>query len=102
MNKREIAAYFDRQAPLWDAHMITDDEKIRLILNTAGVARHATVLDVACGTGVLFPYYLARDVSRVIGVDISPCTCAATAAWCTTHSRILKTRRASSRALRGG
>lgn len=71
MNKREIAAYFDRQAPLWDAHMVTDDEKIRLILNTAGVTRHATVLDVACGTGVLFPYYLARDVSRVIGVDIS-------------------------------
>lgn len=71
MNKREIAAYFDRQAPLWDAHMVTDDEKIRLILDTAGVTRHATVLDVACGTGVLFPYYLARDVSRVIGVDIS-------------------------------
>lgn len=71
MNKREIAAYFDRQAPLWDAHMVTDDEKIRFILDTAGVARHATVLDVACGTGVLFPYYLARDVSRVIGVDIS-------------------------------
>lgn len=71
MNKREIAAYFDRQAPLWDAHMVTDDEKIRLILDTAGVTRHATVLDVACGTGVLFPYYLARNVSRVIGVDIS-------------------------------
>lgn len=71
MNKREIAAYFDRQAPLWDSHMVTDDEKIRLILDTAGVTRHATVLDVACGTGVLFPYYLARDVSRVIGVDIS-------------------------------
>lgn len=28
--------------------------------------------DVACGTGVLFPDYLARGVSRVTGVDISP------------------------------
>lgn len=71
MNKREIAAYFDRQAPHWDAHMVTDDEKLRLILDTAGIARHTTVLDVACGTGVLFPYYLARNVSRVIGVDLS-------------------------------
>lgn len=71
MNKREIAAYFDQQAPLWDAHMITDDEKIRLILDTAGIAQHTAVLDVACGTGVLFPYYLARNVSRVIGVDLS-------------------------------
>ena len=25
-----------------------------------------------CGTGVLFPYYLNRNVARVIGVDISP------------------------------
>ncbi len=71
MNKREIAAYFDLQAPHWDARMVTDDEKLRLILDTAGVTRHTVVLDVACGTGVLFPYYLARNVSRVIGVDLS-------------------------------
>ena len=30
------------------------------------------VLDVACGTGVLFPDYLARDVHSVTGVDIAP------------------------------
>lgn len=71
MNKKEIAAYFDKQAPGWDAHMVTDDAKLRRILDTAGVRPRATVLDVACGTGVLFPYYLARDAARVIGVDIS-------------------------------
>lgn len=71
MNKKEIAAYFDRQASGWDGRMVTDDGKIGFILDTAGVQEHATVLDVACGTGVLFPYYLARNVSRIIGVDIS-------------------------------
>lgn len=71
MNKKEIAAYFDRQAPDWDGHMVTDDKKIGFILDAAGVREHAAVLDVACGTGVLFPYYLARNVSRVVGVDIS-------------------------------
>ena len=71
MNKKEIAAYFDRQAPDWDRRMVTDDGKIGFILDTAGVREHTTVLDVACGTGVLFPYYLARNASRVIGVDIS-------------------------------
>jgi demethylmenaquinone methyltransferase/2-methoxy-6-polyprenyl-1,4-benzoquinol methylase len=30
------------------------------------------VLDVACGTGVLFPDYLSRDVGSLTAVDISP------------------------------
>ncbi len=72
MNKKEIAAFFDRMAPEWDARQITDDAKLAFILDTAGVREYATVLDVACGTGVLFPYYLARNAARVIGVDISP------------------------------
>ena len=72
MNKKEIIAYFDRCAPQWDARMVTDDGKINGILDAAGVREHDVVLDVACGTGVLFPYYLNRNVARVIGVDISP------------------------------
>jgi len=30
------------------------------------------VLDVACGTGVIFPDYLKRGVKHVTGIDISP------------------------------
>lgn len=30
------------------------------------------MLDVACGTGVLFPDYLSRGVGSVTGIDISP------------------------------
>jgi demethylmenaquinone methyltransferase/2-methoxy-6-polyprenyl-1,4-benzoquinol methylase len=30
------------------------------------------VLDVACGTGVMFDYYLQRDVASVTGIDIAP------------------------------
>lgn len=71
MNKKEIAAFFDRMAPEWDANMIKSDEKINFILDAAGVKENSVVLDVACGTGVMFPYYLARGAERVIGVDIS-------------------------------
>jgi ubiquinone/menaquinone biosynthesis C-methylase UbiE len=71
MNKKEIAAFFDRMAPEWDAEMIKSDEKINFILDAAGVKENSVVLDVACGTGVMFPYYLARGAERVIGVDIS-------------------------------
>lgn len=70
--KREVVTFFDRLAPEWDARMVADEAKINLILDMAGVSTDAVVLDVACGTGVLFPYYLRRKVARVIGVDISP------------------------------
>ncbi len=72
MNKQEIIAFFDRCAPQWDARMVADSGKINSILDNAGIWEQVTVLDVACGTGVLFPYYLRRNVARVIGVDISP------------------------------
>ena len=31
MNKKEVAAFFDRMAPEWDAEMIKSDEKINFI-----------------------------------------------------------------------
>lgn len=72
MKKEEIIAYFDRAAEHWDAGLVTDDRKIETILDAAGVGEGTVVLDVACGTGVLFPYYLQRNVAGVIGVDVSP------------------------------
>ena len=59
-------------APQWDADVIRHDDIIATILDNAGVKPGADVLDVACGTGVLFPDYLARDVAAVTGIDISP------------------------------
>lgn len=72
MKKEKIIAYFDRAAERWDAEMVTDDRKIETILDAAGIRDGVTVLDVACGTGVLFPYYLRRNVARGTGVDVSP------------------------------
>lgn len=71
MDKRDIIEFFDRYAPQWDAEMIRNDEIIGKILDGAKVGAGKTVLDVACGTGVLIPDYLKRDVAAVTGVDIS-------------------------------
>lgn len=72
MEKKDVIEFFDRCAPNWDADMIKSDEKIRMILDNAEVDEGMDVLDVACGTGVMFPYYLERNVASVTGIDISP------------------------------
>lgn len=72
MNKQDVIAFFDRLAPQWDADMIRSDAIIAAILDNAGITAGSHVLDVACGTGVLFPDYLKRNVGSVTAVDISP------------------------------
>ena len=72
MEKKDVIAFFDSLAPSWDAGMIKSDVIINRILDNAEVGPGMTVLDVACGTGVMFDYYLSRDVKQVVGIDISP------------------------------
>ena len=71
MKKEDIVEFFDRLAPSWDGDMIRNDEIIGKILDMGKVIAGADVLDVACGTGVLFPDYLARNVGSLTGIDIS-------------------------------
>ena len=72
MEKKDIIAFFDRCAPTWDAEMIKSDVKIGKILDNAEVGPDMDILDVACGTGVMFDYYLQRGVASVTGIDIAP------------------------------
>ena len=72
MEKKDIAAFFDRCAPWWDADMVRNEDLIAMILDNGGIRENMHVLDVACGTGVLFPDYLKRNVASVTGIDISP------------------------------
>ncbi|MBR3151500.1 MAG: class I SAM-dependent methyltransferase, partial [Erysipelotrichaceae bacterium] len=75
MNNEDIIAFFDRLAPTWDEHMVIDGEVIETILNNAEVSSGKEILDVACGTGVMIPFYLEREVSFVRGIDLSPKMC---------------------------
>ena len=72
MKKADVAAFFDRCAPWWDSDMIRNEEIITKILDNGGIREGIHVLDVACGTGVLFPDYLKRNVASVTAIDISP------------------------------
>ena len=72
MDKNEMIAYFDRCAPCWDRENRADPAVIRAILDNAQVGEGQDVLDVACGTGVLFPFYLERKVRSLTAIDLSP------------------------------
>ena len=72
MNKQDVIEFFDRCAPSWDAEMIKNDVIIGKILDNAEVEAGQDILDVACGTGVMFPYYLERGAASVTGIDIAP------------------------------
>ena len=72
MTKTAVIDFFNRCAPSWDAEMIRSEDVIRTILDNAGIRAGIDVLDVACGTGVLFPDYFARGVGSLTGIDISP------------------------------
>ena len=71
MNKSDVIEFFDKYAPNWDADQIPKDKIINRILDNAGVCQGQEILDVACGTGILFPFYLERKVASVTGIDIS-------------------------------
>ncbi len=72
MNKKKVADFFDNCAGWWDADMVRNEAIIQTILDNGGITEGIDVLDVACGTGVLFPDYLSRKVASVTAIDISP------------------------------
>ena len=72
MEKKDIITFFDKCAPWWDTDMVRHEDLITAILDNGGIKEGIHVLDVACGTGVLFPDYLSRNVASVTGIDISP------------------------------
>ena len=71
MDRNKIRDFFNRLAPEWDANMVRNDEIINTILENVHVEEGCDVLDVACGTGVLIPDYLKRNVRSVTGIDLS-------------------------------
>lgn len=72
MDNEKIISFFNSYADSWDEHQERNEEIITTILDAAEIRAGCSVLDVACGTGILVGDYLKRNVASVTGVDISP------------------------------
>lgn len=68
----DIVSYFDARAESWDSSLVRNEAVIASILDYASISQGLDVLDVACGTGVLFRDYLARGVRSLTAIDASP------------------------------
>lgn len=72
LNLDTIRGFFDRCAPTWDDLAEYNGEIISQIFDHAGITAGQDVLDVACGTGILFPDYERRQVRSLTAIDLSP------------------------------
>ena len=72
MRKQDVIAFFDSRAAGWDGELVKNDTVIGKILDNAEVGEGMDILDVACGTGVMIPFYLDRGAASVTAIDISP------------------------------
>ncbi len=71
MDKEIIKEFFNSFASTWDNEPVCSKEIIDIILDNANVKKDIDVLDIGCGTGVMFPYYYERNVRSITAVDLS-------------------------------
>lgn len=66
-----MSEFFDKYAPTWDKGNPQFSPARKAVAFMADVSGK-NVLDIACGTGVMFPEYLEAGAKSITGVDLSP------------------------------
>jgi ubiquinone/menaquinone biosynthesis C-methylase UbiE len=70
--KREAMLHYDQTAASYDSHYSEEQNaKLKAALEIVPVTDNSSVLDIGCGTGLLFPY-VANKAKLLVGIDISP------------------------------
>ena len=72
MEKEAVKRFFDDKANVWDSMDETQPDIVNTILDNAQIKSDLRLLDVACGTGVLIPFYLERGIKDITAIDLSP------------------------------
>ncbi|MGD8506723.1 MAG: methyltransferase domain-containing protein [Candidatus Bathyarchaeota archaeon] len=69
--KRKVMRRYDHSASVYDVQYTDEQEaKIKAALNELKLRQSSSVLDLGCGTGLLFPH-ITKDVDLLVGLDFS-------------------------------
>jgi len=69
--KNKTMRHYDHLAPFYDAQYSEEQEaKIEAALNNTKPSQSQLILDLGCGTGLLFQH-IAKSTKLVVGIDIS-------------------------------
>ncbi|NIR16094.1 MAG: class I SAM-dependent methyltransferase, partial [Desulfobacterales bacterium] len=69
--KREIMLHYDQTATGYDTQYSEEQKaKIEAALDLLRLTDNSLVLDMGCGTGLLFPY-IAEKIELLVGIDLS-------------------------------
>lgn len=69
--KREVMLHYDQTATSYDAQYAEEQNtKIRAALSNVHLKENSLILDMGCGTGLLFPY-IADKAKLLVGIDTS-------------------------------
>lgn len=67
----DCRAFFNSLADGWDAKCAPNSELLTAVAFLSGARSGLSVLDIACGTGVMFPALLNQGIERLVGIDIA-------------------------------
>lgn len=65
-----VNEYFNKLADSWGDSAKADSDKLNRIADICDIKMGQRVIDIACGTGVMFPFLLAKNPKTLMGVDI--------------------------------
>lgn len=66
-----IKDYFNNLASKWDSICYHDINKLNTIGMLANIKQNDKVIDLACGTGIMFKTILQFNPQKILGVDIA-------------------------------
>lgn len=70
-NNNEQAAFFNAKAATWDAKDEHTSTLSGLFAELAGVHENSCVLDIGCGTGIMFSAFIQAHARHITALDIS-------------------------------